>query len=158
MTRRARCLLLVAAVLGSAAGGCSSIGGPTAEANGRVERCTDRLVQRAAGPRSAAADSYVRKTYCRPFDERGWVYDDGTLRIDAYLALERGGTCATAKAGEPVRTVPCEELEPPDPKILDCALLHIVRRREVQEYLARLQRGREVRCDDGTPIGDLGVD
>jgi hypothetical protein len=54
--------------------------------------------------------------------------------------------------------VPCDsldwgaELEP-----LDCGVLHYVRRDEVRNYLAQLRREREVVCDDGTALDELGV-
>jgi hypothetical protein len=40
--------------------------------------------------------------------------------------------------------------------VLDCGLLHLVRRNEVQTYLEEL--GRPVECDDGTPLDQLGAD
>jgi hypothetical protein len=42
-------------------------------------------------------------------------------------------------------------------RILDCALLHHVRRSEVRDYVERLQREGAVECDDGAPLDDLGV-
>jgi hypothetical protein len=41
--------------------------------------------------------------------------------------------------------------------MLDCGLLDLVRRSEVSEYVSELQRGRDVRCDDGTPLDLLGA-
>jgi hypothetical protein len=63
----------------------------------------------------------------------------------------------TAEAGEGGETVPCEELEGDGPLLLDCAILHLVRRGEVREYVEKLERSREVSCDDGTPLARLGA-
>jgi hypothetical protein len=100
---------------------------------------------------------YVKRTYCEPFDKRGWVHTNGTLSIDAYRYTKSSGTCAAASPGQPTQTVPCEALEARGPLFLDCAILHLVPRMEVRPYVARLQRNREVRCDDDTPISDLGA-
>jgi hypothetical protein len=154
--------LAVAAILVAAAG-CSSDGDepsgdePAAAARSRVERCTERILRRAKHATRPEVERYVRLTYCAPFAGEGWVYEDGTLRIDAHVHLENSGTCGTAKAGEPMRTVPCEQLDRGGPKILDCALLHHVRRGEVQRYVEEVAPGREVRCDDGTPLAKLGA-
>jgi hypothetical protein len=124
----------------------------------RVDRCTQRFLQRVEGAPTEEAERYARVTYCEPFERRGWVYDDGTLGIDAYLHVASAGTCASAKPGEPARTVPCEDLERGHgPQMLDCALLHFVRRSEVTKYVEGLQQSREVACDDGTPLADLGA-
>jgi hypothetical protein len=96
-------------------------------------------------------------TYCSRFSARGWVYDDGTLSIEAHMWVEEGGgeECAQGtEAGQ--KTVPCDTIEE-DP-FIECALLHHVRKQEVREYVAELQRQRpEVRCDDGTPLSALGA-
>jgi hypothetical protein len=107
----------------------------------------------------AAIERYAERTYCAPFAEQGWVYEDGTLAIDAYLsvAFPHAGTCTTQTTGGRSRTVPCEQLDRVGPKILDCAALHFVRRAEVQAYLRRLPKHREVRCDDRTPLSELGA-
>jgi hypothetical protein len=135
---------------------------PLAEAPGpeaRVERCIERLLQRAASQEANAENvrSYVRETYCARFALNGWVYDDGALRLAAHHWLEQGMRCATANAGEPARTIPCEEAGEPRPRVLDCALLHHVRRSEVVTYLEQLRRKAAVRCDDETPLDELGV-
>jgi hypothetical protein len=144
---------LAAALL--VAAGC---GADEHESSGRLERCVDRLLSRSD---STAADEervreYARTTYCERFDADGWVHEDGTLSIDAQHWLDRSGTCATGTEGEPTRTVPCEEHRRNDP-ILDCALLHHVRVSEVRTYLEQLDRTVPVRCDDGTPVDELGV-
>jgi hypothetical protein len=128
-----------------------------------VERCTDRIVSGAESANSGGGlgedelRAYVERTYCAPFARRGWVYEDGTLSLDAY---EEGYSedCAEASAGEQPRTVPCEELESDGGlEIIDCALLRYVRRAEVQAYLEGLRQSREVECDDGTRLEDLGA-
>ena len=133
-----------------------------ATASSPVERCTERLLRRVRPEDAERAEArrYVRVTYCARFAERGWVYDDGTLSIAAHRWLEESGSeeCASAAPGEPVETVPCEELEPAaGPRRIDCALLHHVRRSEVRSYLAQLRRERDVECDDGTPLAELGT-
>jgi hypothetical protein len=134
----------------------SSAGG-----RGRIERCIDRLLQNATPQEmnDEAARRYARKTYCARFERNGWIYDDGALTIAAHTSLEQGGTCAALRLreGELARTVPCEEVRPPGPRVLDCALLHHVRRSEVRDYIARLRREGAVECDDGTPLDNLGV-
>jgi hypothetical protein len=124
---------------------CGTSGGATS----RIDKCADRLLSRSATS-GEQARRYAIDTYCAPFERNGWVYDDGALSIAAQHWLDNGGTCATAAAGAPTRTVPCEETTT---GIIDCALLHHVRRAEVEAYLA----GRHVQCDDGTPLENLGV-
>jgi hypothetical protein len=126
----------------------------------RIERCVERLL-RNASPRDFADERvrvYARTTYCEPFDAKGWVYDDGALSIATHTwATRSSGVCMTARPGGPARTVPCETLERPSPRRLECALLRHVRRSEVETYLERLQRTEAVQCDDGTPLDELGV-
>ena len=137
------------------------------DANSRVERCTDRMLARAklddySQRQRASIRRYAKTTYCERFERRSWIHDDGTLRIDAHLWAMNSGSCATSRAVEPgrrpkrARRVPCEDLLADDP-VLDCALLHLVPRREVQTYLHDLRRRHPVRCDDGTPLDELGV-
>ena len=95
---------------------------------------------------------YIETTYCGRFERNGWVYEDGALNIAVQKWLQESETCATASAGEPARTVPCQETGP-----IECALLHHVRRSEVKAYIEELQRKGEVRCDDGTSVEELGV-
>jgi hypothetical protein len=118
----------------------------------RVGRCTERLLSGAEGESTNEARDYVRRTYCAPFESRGWVYEDGALSIDAQKWLEEGGSevCETAGEGGESVTVPCEES-----RTLDCAMLRHVRRSEVRKYVAELRR--DVECDDGTPFEQLGV-
>jgi len=154
--------------------GCASDAGERREgtregsvgATSRVERCTDRMLSRARLEGYSASEReglrrYARTTYCDRFEQHGWIYDDGALRIDAHRWLQ-SGSCASSEAvtpGQPPKPeprVPCEQLLGDDP-LLDCALLHHVRRHEVQAYLQSLERRHAVRCDDSTPLGELGV-
>jgi hypothetical protein len=129
-------------------------------ANSRVERCVDRLLEHAR-PQDLAnkeiARRYVRGTYCARFEEEGWVYEDGALRIAAQTWLEHGGTCATGGAGEPAKTVPCEPERRGGVRIVECALLRVIRRSEVRDYIEQLRTKGPVECDDGTAISELGV-
>jgi hypothetical protein len=148
-------ILLLAASCGSQ-GDQASPGGAAGNPS-RVEKCVQRFLQQAEDA-SEEAERYVRVKYCDPFERRGFVHDDGTLSIDAYLTVAEGGTCASAKPGEAARTVPCEDIEQGyGPRVLDCALLHLVPRDEVTKYVERLRQLREVTCDDGTPLADLGA-
>ena len=124
--------------------GCGSGNGDQS----RVERCTERLLGGAKGEATEEARAYVRRTYCGPFESRGWVYDDGALSIDAQKWLVEGGS--EVCGSEHSETVPCEES-----RIIDCAILQHVRRREVRDYVAQLRR--DVECDDRTPVEQLGV-
>jgi hypothetical protein len=152
------CLAVVLGGCGSSTADAPSGEGSSAAA-ARIERCVDRLLQRAATQDAddVSARHYVRSTYCVRFESNGWVYDDGALKIKAHTWLEEGGTCATAEPGEPPRTVPCAELDDPGARRLDCALLHHVRRSEVQAYVEGLQRKGTVECDDGTSLERLGI-
>ena len=42
-------------------------------------------------------------------------------------------------------------------QIIECALLRVIRRSEVIDYIEQLRKQRPVECDDGTAIGELGV-
>lgn len=134
-------------------------GGASAEAASRVERCVDRLLERVkpedlAKTTRAVVRRYIERAYCAPFEKRGWVYDDGALSIRAHT---ESGTCSSSLGGK-TRTVPCEELRRRDQHVvLDCGLLHVVRRSEVRKYVEELQRNHEVSCDDGTPLDELGA-
>jgi hypothetical protein len=144
-------VLLLAATLSA----CSS-----GKANSRVERCVDRLMQHARTqdlPNKEVARSYVRRTYCARFDRKGWVYEDGALSIAAQSWLEHGSSCSTASPGEPARTVPCEPERRGGVRIIECALLRVTRRSEVQNYIEQLRTKGPVECDDGTAISKLGV-
>ena len=149
-------VFLALALLSAALSACGSSGeargGP---ASARVERCVDRLLESATTESTSQEGlrRYARDTYCARFERRGWVYDDGALKIDAQRWLEQGATCAAQASGEPAETVPCELVGPR----LDCALLRHVRRSEVAAYLEQLQRAGPVECDDGTPLDELGV-
>ena len=166
MIRRSVALLLLVAALsacGSGRGeppdGALSTERASAGAAARIEGCVDLLLP--ATTQDANEDAtrrYVRDTFCTKFEESGWIYDDGVLRIGAQTWLEEGATCATGSEGQPTQTMPCEELDAQGARRLDCALLHHIRRSEVKEYIERLQRKHPViECDDGTPVEDLGV-
>jgi len=162
-----RFLVVLAAAL--VVGGCGSSGdsdgspassGEAATAAGsRVEQCVERFVARATSDalNESEVRRYIEGTYCSPFERKGWVYEDGTLSIAAYLLLGLGGSEACASAEADRDTDPCGD--PPDDElvVLDCAVLHVVRREEVQQYVRDLERNREVSCDDGTPLERLGA-
>jgi hypothetical protein len=156
-------LVLFAAFL-SACGSVDSRGegaASTSTSGNRVERCVDRLMEQNAPGVNADTDAqarrYVRDTYCARFDENGWVYADGALSIEAQKWLDAGATCAVGDAGDSVATVPCTTTEAAGTQVLDCALLHIVRRSEVRDYIDRLKTSSAVVCDDGTALDDLGI-
>jgi hypothetical protein len=126
----------------------------------RINKCADRLLSRSATSDGSKqqARSYVVETYCAPFERNGSVYADGALRIAAQKWLDNGGKCAAGSEGQPTRTVPCEQVSRHSTtQDIDCALLHSVRRTEVIAYVAELRRNADVRCDDGTPLAELGV-
>ncbi len=107
------------------------------------------------GDRGPMVRSYVQHTYCDRFAKHGWVYEDGTLSIKAHVWLMHARTCAAEEStsGGPAVTVPCEPSFDP----LECALLHYVRRAQVQAYIRELKKTHRVTCDDGTPLGKLGA-
>jgi len=147
--------IAIAVVLVVAA--CSSGNNERSETS-RVRSCSDRFLERASAHGSPdQVRRYAENAYCKPFARRGWVYENGTLSLDAYKYVQSGRICAEGGSGEPARTVPCEEVDPGGPLILDCAILHLVPRAEVKTYVAKLQRQGEVRCDDVTPLSELGV-
>jgi hypothetical protein len=151
---------LTIALLTASLSACGASGAdPTQAAAARVERCVDRLLERAThdGASEETLRRYARDTYCARFASHGWVYDDGALSIQAHRWLKQSGTCSTQAAGEPAQTVPCEQVRPPGQRELECALLRQVRRSEVEAYLGPLQREGVVKCDDGTPLDELGV-
>ena len=160
MTRRRATILavvVVAALMLAATWTMVGQGSDVAGSSPRVDKCVERLVARA-DPAAEADDAelraYAERTYCNPFDQRGWIYADGALSIRAY-EWHQAGASEECMAGEPAQTVPCEELGPET--TIDCALLHHVRQSEVRSYLAKLQRAQPVGCDDGTPLADLGA-
>jgi hypothetical protein len=161
---------LASALFVVALAGCGGTGGARSEeaeqqsvpASERIERCTERFLERVDGQDANTEETrrYVEVTYCTPFAERGWVYEDGTLSIAAQTWLIEGTSeeCVSPGADEPAQTVPCEELEPSGGmQVIDCAILHQVRRSEVRKYVEQLQRKHEVECDDGTPVEELGA-
>ena len=156
-------LLAVAAIVAVVAG-CggeddAERAAPPASSSGAVEKCVGRFLARVdpeveADAGAEALRAYIEETYCGTFARRGWVYDDGALSIEAHRWLEEGSECAEAEAGGTAKTVPCEEAED---GVIDCALLHHVRRSEVKAYVAETARAGDVECDDGTPLDELGV-
>ena len=143
--------------------GCSSGEKKAAQTDARVgsriERCTQRILDRVDGKSGAETRSYVESAYCGPFARKGWIYADGTLSIDAHLDLLNSGACAALRSnpGGSTTTIPCDPraamLDP-----LDCALLHYVRKGEVKAYIRKLERSQSVSCDDGTPLDKLGAE
>ena len=142
-------MFITTALVALAVAGCGSGSSDPS----RVERCTDRLLSRAKGEATDAARAYARRTYCGPFASRGWVYEDGAVSIEAQNWLDEGGmeVCETAGGGGQSVTIPCEDESP----VINCAMLHHVRRSEVREYVAQLRPN--VACEDGTPVEQLGV-
>ncbi|HMJ00571.1 MAG TPA: hypothetical protein VK488_12105 [Gaiellaceae bacterium] len=134
--------------------GCSSGDKKAVQTDSRVERCTQRFLDRIGG--DAKIRSYVQRTYCEPFTRKGWVYADGTLSIGAQLYVLGGTACSAVRLnpGGSTTTIPCDR-RPLYP--LDCAVLQYVRRNEVRTYLHKLERSHTVSCDDGTPLDKLGA-
>jgi hypothetical protein len=156
--------LLIAAGCGSgenSGGNAASSGEPSTSAARRVEKCVERFFERANSDSVAEADvrRYIERTYCSPFERNRWIHEDGTLSIGAYSFVARGYSdeCASSDGGQG-DTVSCAALPPDEPVVLDCAVLHLVRRQEVQQYVRELEQlHREVSCDDGTPVERLGA-
>jgi hypothetical protein len=144
---RALCALALVALLA----GCGSNGDdPSASDGSRVEKCVERILDRAEGDERQATAT------CEQFARRSFVNEDGTLSIDV---VRSGGTsegCAAPRPQEPAPTNPCIDM-PSD--LLDCGLLDLVRRAEVQAYLEERKReGALSRCDDGRPPEELGAE
>jgi hypothetical protein len=132
----------------------------TPAATSRIERCVDRLLQ-AATTREANKEvtrRYVRNTYCARFEKDGWIYEDGALSIGAQRWLDEGATCAKSGEGALTKTVSCQEerLAAGD-RTIDCALLRVVRRSEVRNYIKRIRSSGAVECDDGSALDELGI-
>ena len=126
-----------------------------ATVNSRVERCTERVLDRVGG--GPQVRRYIERMYCGPFARKGWVYADGALSIKAHVYMMNGYACSsvTSTPGGQTTTLPCDP-RPLDP--LECALLHYVRKDEAQAYIRKLKRSQSVSCDDGTPLDKLGVE
>ena len=113
------------------------------------------------------AEDPPEESYCSRFAERGWVYDGGTLSIEAFKWIHQGSEeeCAEEEAvpeGEPpkpARAVPCEELGVAAGRRSS----RIVRRSSMFdearfEYIEELRRRHgDVECEDGTPLAELGA-
>lgn len=157
--------LLAALFAGCGASGGAQRGATTptdrerTSAASRIDKCVERLLSGSTtnGAGQQEVRRYARDTYCAPFERNGWVYEDGALGIAAQKWLDGGRACesATGSATGPTRTVPCAQAS--RDAAIDCALLRHVRRTEATAYVAELQRDGNVRCDDGTPLGELGV-
>jgi hypothetical protein len=120
-----------------------------------VAKCVQRMMERTDGPRTRLVQDYVRRTYCDPFAKRGWIHTDGTISIRAHEWVLESWSCERV---EGMTTTPCDSRALQEAPLLECALLHVVPRNEVRPYLDGLQRRRgKVRCDDGTPLDELGV-
>jgi hypothetical protein len=135
--------------------GCGSTDESEASESPLVAQCVHRMLERAEGKPKRLVREYLRRTYCEPFEKSGWVHPDGTISIRAHEWLLGAGTCERV---EGTTTMPCDSRATQEAPLLECGLLHFVRRSEVRVYLADLQRRRgKVRCDDGTPFDELGV-
>ena len=155
-------ILFAAALAVPVLGGCAVGGsGRSSAAESRVERCTERILAAVDSEDSQLTRQqlrrYVERTYCARFEERGLIYEDGTLSIDVYT--DSGSEhCEIVEPGQPSRPVPCEQFAGRD-EVLDCALLQHVRKSEVRRYLAELRERRgTVTCDDDTPLDQLGAE
>ena len=151
---------VLALVSALALAGCGSSGSDAGQVAKAAGKCTDRFFRAVKPGTSQATETeirhYARVTYCEPFARKGWVYNDGSLSINAQRWLVRGGRCSTSAPGGASKTVPCRQLD--QSPVIDCGILHFVRRGEVQKYIAALRRHNgDVRCDDGTPPAALGV-
>lgn len=119
----------------------------------RVSRCAERIAARAT-PGALSREAlrrYAERGYCVPFNRRGWVYADGTLKLAAYT---RSRECSVSGTGGTSSPISCREAEG---GLLDCALLRLVRRVEAQRYIAKLRHVGDVRCDDGTSLETVGA-
>jgi hypothetical protein len=146
-------LALIAAVAAVGLAACGS-----SRSVDRADKCADLMLrlapeQRDKVPKAIARD-YVLRAYCRRFAKNGWVYADGAMSIDAQKWLVRGYRCATSASSGRTMTVPCEVVQS---GMMDCAMLHYVRRSEARAYVSELDRRGPVACDDGTTPRELGV-
>jgi len=152
-------LLICAATLTACGSDNRRHASPAPLSTRRVERCVDRLI---AGINVASAGrefvrGYARDTYCNRFEQQGWIYPDGALKLAAQLWLQNAGRCAEGVAGQPAKVEPCKLERRGGVLTLDCGLLRIVKRSEVRDYVRLLEAGGPVQCDDGTALAKLGV-
>jgi hypothetical protein len=155
-----RVLLLLGVLVGLATlTACSSSKHASAQ---RIAKCTERMVSRIDFARNptltkSAARQYVRRTYCEPFAQRGWVYPDGTFKLAAYTR-STSSSCSMGEAGQPSHRVPCKSLENQgSTAILDCGFLRFVRKSDAQRYIASLTHPSIVKCDNGMRLADVGA-
>jgi hypothetical protein len=155
-------VLVGAAVAALAVAGCGSSGNDGRRVEQAAAKCTDGFL-RTVKPGNVQATKaeirhYISVTYCERFARNGWVYSDGALSIEAQRWLDQSGReqCGRASPTGKSETVPCKQLPQGEPRVIECAMLHHVRRSEVRKYLRARER-QGVRCDDGTPLSALGV-
>jgi hypothetical protein len=154
-----RCLVVlsICAATLTACGSHSRRAGPAPPTNDRVEHCVNRMfdVSTVGFNPKPVVRRYLRDAYCRRFEQKGWINEDGTLKIAVQRSLQTSGTCGEGIAGQPPKVVPCKpERDSSGALMIDCGLLRFVRRSEVRTYLRRLQ---PVACEQGIPVRRLGV-
>lgn len=135
-------------------------GGGSAASERRIAKCTERMVRRVDLARNptlseSVARQYVERSYCEPFDKRGWIYPDGTFKLAAYL---RSYSCAMGEPGQASHRAPCKSLDNrAGTVLLDCGFLRFVRKSDAQRYIASLTRPSAVKCDNGMPLAHVGA-
>ena len=69
-----------------------------------AKKCVDRFAARATSNASTGTQvrRYIEGTYCSPFEREGWVYEDGTLKIAAYLSSGTGRESRAREIGDRV--------------------------------------------------------
>jgi hypothetical protein len=107
--------------------GCGSTEKGEAGDSPLVAQCVHRMLERAEGEPKRVVRDYLRRTYCEPFAKSGWVHADGTISIRAHEWLLGAGTCEKA---DNTTTLPCDSRTEQEAPLLECGLLHFVRRSE----------------------------
>jgi hypothetical protein len=75
-----------------------------------------------------------------------------------HLTVVDAKGCSVGTADGPRTSAACADVESGDRvRVIDCALLHYVRRSEVRGYVRRVEEDGPVECDDSTPLEELGV-
>lgn len=120
--------------------------------------CMDILVtdaeSRLGAPIDDATRKYIETTYCDRFAAGGWILTDRSISIEAQRWLDAGEQQDCVSEQE---SVPCDEEAQPV-QLISCSILRHVRRDAVRAYLTQRAPNGEVRCDDGTPTANLGVE